>query len=509
MRLFEILIVLTVFLTLVGNLFAPATKLPRFRSYLPGLATLFIFIHLVLERYRWQMLPLYALAFLLLIIGLLRLKRQASVGPTEFPSRTRRLLVGAIAVLGLLVLAVATWVLIQFPVLRLPQPTGLHAVGTTFVHFSDSERPETLTDDLSDIRSFTARVWYPAELPARAKPMAYQEHSPRVGSISPGGPPDFAFSHLGLSKSNSHLEAPVSDAETSYPVLMFSDGFLADFDDYQLLVEELASHGYIIFSLNNPYESQSVVQPDGSVVPFTEEHRAGLAQHMQAILPLWERFWTSDDVNARNQIAKEILHSESFMDNVLNIRVADMSFAVDELERMNEGEVESVLAGRMDLSRLGIIGHSMGGAVAGQVCLVDERFKAGVNLDGFQWGDVVEGEITQPFMIMYSEMFAGANDYILNRFASSLYLVTLNGSTHMNFEDAPLMLPITRIMGMAGSIAPTRMKQIVNDYLLAFFDRHLSGAAAPLLDGASPPYPEVEFERLERGAGSRTRDESE
>jgi len=501
MRLFETLILVTVFSSLVSYLFAATTKLSRFRAYLPCLATLFITVHLVLERYRWQMLPLYALTILLLMVGLFQLKHRASADPGELPSRTRRLLVGAAAVLGILVLALATWVLIQFPVLRLPPPTGLHTVGTTFVRFSDSERPETLTDDPSDIRSFTARVWYPAELPARAKPMAYQEHSPPVGSISPG-PPAFAFSHLHLSKSNSYLDAPVADSEASYPVLMFSDGFLADFDDYQMLVEELASHGYIVFSLDNPYESQSVVQPDGSVVPFTEEHRAGFEQHMEIILPLWERFWTSDDVNARNEISKEILRSESFMDNVLNIRAADMSFAVDELERMNQGEVQSLLAGRMDLSRLGIIGHSMGGAVAGQVCLVDGRFKAGVNLDGFQWGDVVEGEITQPFMIMYSEMFAGANDYILDRFAKSLYLVKLDGSTHMNFEDAPIMLPITRIMGMAGPIAPTRMMQIVNDYLLAFFDRHLNGAAAPLLDGASSPYPEVEFERREQGTGS-------
>ncbi len=218
-----------------------------------------------------------------------------------------------------------------------------------------------------------------------------------------------------------------------------------------------------------------------------------------------ERFWTSDEVNARNEIANEILRSESFMDNVLNIRVADMSFAVDELERMSQGQRESVLAGRMDLSRLGIVGHSMGGAAAGQTCLVDERFKAGVNLDGFQWGDVAEGQITQTFTITYSEMFAGANDYILSRFASSLHLVKLHGSTHMNFEDAPLVLPITRIMGMAGSISPTRMMRAVSEYVLAFFDKYLNGMAAPLLDGASPLYPEVEFEKRERVAVSRMR----
>ena len=79
------------------------------------------------------------------------------------------------------------------------------------------------------------------------------------------------------------------------------------------------------------------------------------------------------------------------MDTVLHVRVGDIQFAVDGMERMNSGERESIFAGRLDLSRLGIFGHSMVGAVAGQTCLVDSRFKAGINLDGFHWGLVLIG----------------------------------------------------------------------------------------------------------------------
>jgi hypothetical protein len=44
---------------------------------------------------------------------------------------------------------------------------------------------------------------------------------------------------------------------------------------------------------------------------------------------------------------------------------------------------------------------------------------------------------------------------------------------------------------MLGPIAPERMWRLTSDYLLAFFDRHLRGASAPLLDTPPPTYPEV------------------
>lgn len=495
MRAFEILTLLASLVTLIAFLLPQRKEVSTVRAYAPIAATLFVVIHLILERYRWQMVPLYGLILLLLIISVMRLTRRRAATTGRSPSRKRKIVVGTMVVLGLAYLTGAAAILIAFPVVQLPQPTGPYAVGTTFLQFVDRERPETLTEDPADIREFTGRVWYPAIVAPRAKPMPYQQPSPAVGSI--GGFetfPDFLFSHLALSKSNSYLDAPVSANRSAYPVLLFSSGFLAAAEDYQMITEELASHGYIVVSLTNPYESQSVVHADGSVVPFRQEHGEDFQRHMEAVLPMWERFWKSSDTEERNGIATQILESETFMDNVLRIRVADVQFAVDEMQRMNAGDRESIFAGKLDLSRLGILGHSMGGGVAGQTCLVDERFKAGVNLDGFQFGDVVDGEIRQPFMTIYSEQFTRANDYILDRFESVSYTLTIEGTTHSNFQDVPFVLPASKRIGLAGPISATRAARITNDYLLAFFAKHLAGEGAPLLDQRSPDYPEVEFD---------------
>lgn len=495
MRLFEILTLIVAAVTLLSYVFPRKQAVIMIRTYFPIIGLGFILVHLILENARWQMGLLYGLIVVLLLISLLTLVRKGADGAGGPTSRVGKVLRWVLTVLGLLVVALAALMLWGFPVFQLPEPTGPYAVGTTYLQFVDDSRPETLTEDPDDTRAFAGRMWYPAEQPEDDDPLPYQEYQASLDLIVTGTAPEFAFSHLHLSSANSYLDVPIADDQPAYPVLVLSTGFLALNEDYQIIAEELASHGYVVLCLDNPYESQGVKQPDGSVIPYSEDHAAAYREHEDDIMPLWEDFWDDDTTDAeRNAIALEILASETFMDTILRIRVADIQFAIDELERINAGEVESAFTGRIDLDRLGIVGHSMGGAVAGQTCLVDERFDACVNLDGFQWGDVVDGEILQPFMIMYSEPFEGGNDYLLDNRTNTTYVLTIENSTHMNFQDAAVIMPGTKLIGMSGSISAERAARIVNDYLLAFFGTYLNDEDAPLLAGESADYPEVLFE---------------
>jgi len=495
MRIFEILTLIAVTLTLIGFFFPKRKHIVTIRVYLPFITAVFIIIHLILEKYRWQMVPLYGLTLILLLISVIGLVWKAKAGEEEPTSRGRKIVTWGLPGLGLLVVLIAIFLFISFPVVQLPQPTGPYAVGSTYLQFADHARPETLTDDPNDTRTFTGRVWYPAEKPKDADPMPYQEYETSVEPIMSGGAPEFIFSHFHLSKSNSYLDAPIANDQPSYPVLVFSIGFLTLYEDYQIIAEELASHGYIVISLDTPYEWQAVTQPDGTVVSYTAEHAAAYRQHEDDIFPLWEDFWDDDTTEEeQRELVQQILAGETFMDTVLRIRVADVLFTVDELEKMNTGERESIFTGKLDLSKLGIVGHSMGGAVAGQTCLVDNRFSACVNLDGFQWGDVINAGINQPLMVIYSEPFEGGGGYIRENLTNTTYILTIENSTHMNFQDMPVVMPGTKIIGMVGSISPDRMFQITNDYLLAFFGKYLNGEDAPLLEGTPENYPEVQFE---------------
>jgi hypothetical protein len=81
----------------------------------------------------------------------------------------------------------------------------------------------------------------------------------------------------------------------------------------------------------------------------------------------------------------------------------------------------------------------------------------------------------------------------LDRPHSTGYLVEIHGLFHFNATDLPLWTPLTSAIGLTGPIDAARAHRTINAYTLAFFDRHLVGRAAPLLDGPSPDYPEVAF----------------
>ncbi len=502
MRTFEMLILVTLLLTLIG-LFVARKKRPHLLSYFPGLAVILTVFHLIVEKARWQMVPIYILTVFLFILSIILIKRQ-SRKRVEPASEGRRVIGIILSAFGVLCLFISALPPVLFPVFRLPKPSGPYKVGTTVFQFLDRSRLETLTDDPNDHREFMARVWYPAEPPLKASPVPYRKYSPPIGSILQQGtasfgkqPPDFIFSHLDLLKSNSYLDAPVANTPSAYPVICFSTGFLSDLDENQIYFEELSSHGYVVISLNQPFESQSVVQPGGRIVPFSQAHAQEFQRTTEETTPLWKEFWESKNLEERATIAKQILEKGTFLDKIIRIRSEDYRFLATELNRLNSGERKSLLAGRLDISKLGIFGYSGGGAVAGQLCAVDSRFKAGINLDGFQFGDVIRGKVEQPFMLMYSEGFAGSNDSMIQNFRNATYEVTIKGTRHMDYSDNPLIFPLSKRIGMSGPISSRRMLRITNDYILSFFDKYLKGKDAALLDGPPLQYPEVIFKKLD------------
>ena len=72
------------------------------------------------------------------------------------------------------------------------------------------------------------------------------------------------------------------------------------------------------------------------------------------------------------------------------------------------------------------------------------------------------------------------------------YLV--RGMFHLNLTDLPLVLPLASRLGLTGPIDAQRAHRIINAYSLAFFDRHLKGQPAALLNGPAAQYPEVALE---------------
>ncbi|MGD2147498.1 MAG: hypothetical protein PVH41_12450, partial [Anaerolineae bacterium] len=151
--------------------FVPIRRRPRWSPYLPGLPALVVVAQLLLEGYRWQMIPSYGLTAVLLLIAGRNIGSRSQA--RRDPSSRRKVLSTAGTALGLLTLLIAAALPAGFPVFRFPEPTGPYVVGTRFFYWVDLARPETCTPDPDDHREVSAQIWYPADPDTVGQPIRY------------------------------------------------------------------------------------------------------------------------------------------------------------------------------------------------------------------------------------------------------------------------------------------------------------------------------------------------
>ncbi|MGQ0640680.1 MAG: alpha/beta hydrolase family protein [Gemmatimonadaceae bacterium] len=362
---------------------------------------------------------------------------------------------------------------------RLPQPTGAAAVGTTRFSLVDSTRREPFTADSSDHRELLIRVWYPAKPAPGAQPEPFwgsetQEIATRMAQFM--RLPNGSFDDLARAPSHAYTDAPLANAPAPYPVLIFSHGYIPGLIAQNTAqMEELASHGYVVFSIGHAYETLVNVFPDGRVVPFSQLRLGTFAQGAGKTQELTAKYGAASDTAEKQATLRRIVAEWTVLDESLRIWTADTRFVLDELERLNAGTRSSIFAAMLDLKRVGVFGMSFGGATAGQVCAVDERCRAGVNLDGMQFGDLIERPMERPFMFMNSQDAGDLNRLFFERATDAAYYVTVKGSKHFNYSDFSLFSPDFQKAGILGPIDGERMERILSDYVLAFFDAYLKG----------------------------------
>lgn len=205
-----------------------------------------------------------------------------------------------------------------------------------------------------------------------------------------------------------------------------------------------------------------------------------------------------------------------FLDDVaVPFLAGDVRFTLDRLAALNQADPNGVLTGRLDLRRAGMFGPSLGGLVGAEACRVDPRLRAFLAMDVHMPASVVQAGLEQPTLFISREArwmeLEGWNREAIAETQTTLravyeelpgdgYLVLVPGMFHLDFSDAPLYSPVTRWLGLTGPIDAHRASRILDAYTLAFFDRHLKGLPARLLDGASQEFPEVSF-RTRRPAG--------
>jgi len=368
----------------------------------------------------------------------------------------------------------------------LPAPAGPFGVGRMTQVWSDDAQADASAPQPGTKRELVAWIWYPAAPQQRAQALNDYLPAPwRTAVEHQRGALITHFLTRDLSRVHAHgiPDAGLSLQQRSYPVILLRAGLAALTTDYTTLAEDLASHGYVVVGFDAPYRSEVVVFPDGRVITRAPRNNADLVSGPQ-----------------QEELANKLVQAWS----------SDMGLALDQLERLNASDPSGKFLGRLDLQRVGVFGHSLGGATALQFCHDDSRCKAGIDVDGAPLGNAIGKGVTQPFMFLLSdhgyESDAGSRQVkanirsIYDRLPDDRRLqITIQGASHFRFSDDGAMLKIPSVMGAMRSVGLVRLdgrRQVVvtAHCISAFFDVYLNGAPASELT-SQPEFPEIEYAR--------------
>jgi predicted dienelactone hydrolase len=313
------------------------------------------------------------------------------------------------------------------------------------------------------------------------------------------GAPATAFDALERVRTHADLDAVPAGPRQKLPVLLFAHGYTGIPSAYTGLLEDLASHGYAVLSVVHPYEASAATLADGRVVTLLD--KAG-----KLLPPILEVFgeWGAEDetmaaVTRAADDAEQLRLLHKYLAGLTKTELALRRWVDDTklvLERLPSLPLKSPagrLAARLDITRLGAFGHSMGGVTAGQFCLEDRRCRAGLNLDGIpQYGTMIDKPLQRPFLMVYSARPGriGASDTIYRRAARPYYRVDVRDTRHLDFSDMAFWGGPLRERPVLGTIAPARAGEITSAIVREYFDQELLGRRSPLLAGA-PLFPEV------------------
>lgn len=391
----------------------------------------------VFDGPRWQMVPWQVMGVAIATAAASRQWR---------PGRSRRwqrvIGRGALGVVGIM----GGVALLTAFVPSLPEPSGPHHVGSEILRWTDRARPETLTADPSDHRQVVAQAWYPTDA-TQGPAVPYFEAQRRLPSTI-AGLPSFMFASFGAVDTHATLDSPVSAARRTWPVLVFSPGLSVPRELYSALCADLASRGYVVIAVSTPYESAPTVLAGGRVVGQTAHPGVmGPPPHPQ-------------------------------LQRLIDVRVADSSFVLDQVAALQRTEPDSPLAGHLDLRHVGIVGHSLGGATAVQAMASDPRFRVGVNLDGKLFGTEPEARLEQPLLWVQAggaqtSEYTRGRDELLGGLRGGGTLVSIRGAVHMGFSDSPSFWTAAgrSLLGNttgAGSISAADMTSMTADAISAF-----------------------------------------
>ncbi|WHY66574.1 dienelactone hydrolase family protein [Neobacillus sp. SuZ13] len=374
----------------------------------------------IVWSFRWIMLAI--LLFILAVKATVSLIRNKTNNPKY---KTTKIVWKSIMVILALVLALAPAVV--FPQHKSPKVTGKYEVETASYTYIDKNRIEEFTDN-GDNRFVNVEFWYP------------------------------------------------KNVKETCPLLVFSHGAYGIKASNSSTYTELASHGYVVVSIDHPYHSFYTASEDGTRTFINSDYNHEIENLNK------EGFYTKEE-------------EYGLIQKWMRLRTDDMNFVIDTILKKAKNDNSPVYQ-QINTKKIGVFGHSMGGAAS--VWLGRERkdIDAVVNIDAPFFSDLVykneiadyvarEEAFTTPLLNIYSDDVWGLLDsnstYVANKHNNEnfkdAYTVHFKGAKHLSLTDLPLFSPLLAniLQGGKADIDNYYSIETENKLILQFFDDELKG----------------------------------
>ena len=271
------------------------------------------------------------------------------------------------------------------------------------------------------------------------------------------------------------VNAPLPDASTQYPLIIFSPSLGRHLAQYTYYAERLAKAGYIVAGVNHLYESEYVVNPQQEV--FAARHRF---HDSLKTLKIPTQI-TVDKYREVKGLRQEVLGQ-------------DLIFCLNQLKR-------STFAQHIQFNKIGVWGHSIGGSAAIFASFKDARFSAVLDLDGTPPSAAMRQGIQAPFMFIedltdynnhpgYKKLHQRRNGFC-QKVSKNAYRVLLAGTNHNSFLD--IYYHTARSNHQRQKLL--KVLHTTLHYMQGFFDRYLKAQAFELKAGKTKEIEVFTFEK--------------
>lgn len=326
-------------------------------------------------------------------------------------------------------------------------------VGTKQYSWEDTDR---LDEYYGETRKVNVQVWYPTDkVTSSSLRTPYLLFGKKLYNQLEGWS-EADYKSVQDVKTASFIDIPIKENLTKAPLLIFSPSLGGNLSYYTYYAEYFAKKGYIVMGINHLYESEAVVAND----------KVFLANH--SFQDSLKSLKIPDDISAEQ--FRELMGIRQ------KVLAQDIQFSLNQLLAD-----ESIISA-LDTSKIGIFGHSVGGAGAVYCSILDKRIKVVINLDGTPPSIALNNGIDIPYLFMedltdyknhegYAIQFKRRSDFCeLNRADS--WRVLIKGFNHNSFLD------INYYLGENTSKAQSEKANLdkVINYMDDFLNHYLLGS---------------------------------